>query len=73
MTITFKRNNKTKKASDIKQGECFKIDNYSVYIACGVSNTEINAVACVNLLTGVPYTIANDKEVEPCECEVVVK
>lgn len=73
MTINFKRGTNVVKIEDLKAGECFKVDNYSVYLMTDTLDMDlINKPNAVNLLTGCIKAFPWKKEVEKVECEVVV-
>lgn len=72
MTINF--TNRKVKVGDLRQGECFKINNYSVYMVTNTMATEtLTGVKCVNLLTGSVVDFSYEYPVERVDAEITVK
>lgn len=72
MTINFA--SRKVRVSELKQGECFKINNYSVYMVTNTMATEtLTGVKCVNLLTGSLVDFSVEYPVERVDAEITVK
>ena len=71
MTVDFSK--KHCPISEIRRGECFKVNNYTVFLMTDTqADSTLTGKKAVNLLTGGLTEFSDDYIVERVHCEVVV-
>lgn len=73
MTINYHRNTNSVSIGDMKPGECFKTDNYSVFLVTNaMADGNLTGIKAVNLLTGIIAEFSTEFIVERVDAEVEV-